>query len=146
TTMGLYDISEDVRNIPSQDVNALAVLRGVAPADQRTSILQNLKKDLYTTNGPVAFSLSSVYASFPVISPFISGFEVWARFEAGDATGALALIRTVWGHMQKGSPFYSGRVWETLAPDATPKFGPGTSLAHPWSFGPYLGAFAGRVG
>jgi alpha-L-rhamnosidase len=139
TTMGLYDISEDVRNIPSQDVNALAVLRGVAPADQRTSILQNLKKDLYTTNGPVAFSLSSVYASFPVISPFISGFEVWARFEAGDATGALDLIRTVWGHMQKGSPFYSGGVWETLAPDATPKFGPGTSLAHPWSSGPTSG-------
>jgi alpha-L-rhamnosidase len=139
TTMGLYDISEDVRNIPSQDVNALAVLHGVAPANERISILQNLKNDLYTSNGPVAFSLSSVYASFPVISPFISGFEAWARFEAGDATGALDLIRTVWGHMQKGSPFYSGGVWETLAPDATPKFGPGTSLAHPWSSGPTAG-------
>jgi alpha-L-rhamnosidase len=137
--LGLYDISEDVRNIPSQDVNALAVLHGVAPANQRTSILQNLKNDLYTTNGPVAFSLNSVYASFPVISPFISGFEVWARFEAGDATGALDLIRTVWGDMQKSSPFYSGGVWETLAPDATPKFGPGTSLAHPWSSGPTSG-------
>jgi alpha-L-rhamnosidase len=139
TTMGLYDISEDVRNIPSQDVNALAVLHGVAPADKWASILQNLKNDLYTTNGPVAFSLDSVYSSFPVISPFISGFEVWARFEAGDATGALDLIRTVWGHMQKGSPFYSGGVWETLGPDATPKFGPGTSLAHPWSSGPTSG-------
>jgi alpha-L-rhamnosidase len=64
---------------------------------------------------------------------------VWARFEAGDATGALDLIRTLWGHMQKGSPFYSGGVWETLAPDATPKFGPGTSLAHPWSSGPTSG-------
>jgi alpha-L-rhamnosidase len=141
TTMHLYDISEDVRNIPSQDVNALAVLHGVAPADQRTLILDSLKKNLYLMNGngPVAFSLQSVYASFPVISPFISSFEVWARFEAGDATGALDLIRTVWGHMQKGSPFYSGGVWETLAPDATPKFGPGTSLAHPWSSGPTSG-------
>lgn len=139
TKMGLYDISENVRNIPSQDVNVLAVLHGVAPADQWTSILQNEKNDLYTTNGPVAFSLDSVYSSFPVISPFISGFEVWARFEAGDATGALNLIRTVWGHMQKSSPFYSGGVWETLAPDGTPKFGPGTSLAHPWSSGPTSG-------
>jgi alpha-L-rhamnosidase len=138
--MGLYDISEDVRNIPSQDVNALAVLHGVAPADKWASILQNLKNDLYTANGPVAFSLDSVYSSFPVISPFISSFEVWARFEAGDATGALDLIRTVWGHMQKdNSPFYSGGVWETLAPDGTPKFGPGTSLAHPWSSGPTSG-------
>lgn len=140
TSMGLYDISEDVRDIPSQDVNALAVLHGVAPVDKRTSILQNLKNELYTTNGPVAFSLSAPqYASFPVISPFISSYEVWARFEAGDATGALDLIRTVWGHMQKGSPYYSGGVWETLAPDATPKFGPGTSLAHPWSAGPTAG-------
>ena len=142
TTMGLYDISEDVRNIPSQDVNVLAVLHGVAPANQWTSILQNEKNDLYTPNGPVAFSDApgSPYASFPVMSPFISGFEVWARFEAGDATGALDLIRTLWGHMQKGSsPYYSGGVWETLAPDATPKFGPGTSLAHPWSSGPTSG-------
>jgi rhamnulose-1-phosphate aldolase/alcohol dehydrogenase len=100
----------------------------VAPVDKRTSILQNLKKKLYTTNGPVAFSLKAPqYASFPVISPFISSFEVWARFEAGDATGALDLIRAVWDHMQKGSPYYSGGVWETLGPDAKPKFGPGTS-------------------
>jgi alpha-L-rhamnosidase len=137
--MGLYDISEDVRNIPSQDVNALAVLHGVAPVDKRKSILDTLKEKLYTSNGPVAFSLSSVYASFPVISPFISSFEVWARFEAGDAKGALDLIRTVWGHMQKSSRFYSGGVWETLELDATPKFGPGTSLAHPWSSGPTSG-------
>jgi hypothetical protein len=113
-------------------------------AEQELAYLKSITNA--TSNGPVAFSLSSVYASFPVISPFISGFEAWARFEVGDATGALDLIRTVWGHMQKGSPFYSGGVWETLAPDATPKFGPGTSLAHPWSFGPYLGAFEVRVG
>ena len=30
-----------------------------------------------------------------IISPFISSFEAWARFETGDAGGALALIRTV---------------------------------------------------
>jgi alpha-L-rhamnosidase len=41
--------------------------------------------------------------------------------------------------MQKGSQFYSGGDWETLAPDGTPKFGPGTSLAHPWSTGPTSG-------
>jgi alpha-L-rhamnosidase len=138
--MGLYDISEDVRDIPSQDVNALAVLFGVAPLTKQASILQRLKDELHTENGPVAFSLEAPqYAAFPVISPFISGFEVWARFEAGDTAGALSLIRTVWGHMQKGSPYYSGGVWETLAPDATPKFGPGTSLAHPWSAGPTPG-------
>jgi len=38
--------------------------------------------------------------------------------------------------MRKGSPFYSGATWETLAPDATPAFGAATSLAHGWSSGP----------
>jgi alpha-L-rhamnosidase len=139
--LGLYDISEGVRGIPSQDVNALAVLTGVAPADKQATILQQLKATLYTANGPVAFSNApgSPYASFPVMSPFISSFEVWARFEAGDAAGALDLIRLLWGHMQHDSPYYSGGVWETLGPDATPKFGPGTSLAHPWSSGPTSG-------
>jgi hypothetical protein len=42
----------------------------------------------------------------------------------------------VWGHMRKGSPFYSGATWETLSPDATPAFGAATSLAHGWASGP----------
>jgi hypothetical protein len=32
----------------------------------------------------------------------LSSFETWARFESSDATGALSLIRTEWGHMRKG--------------------------------------------
>jgi hypothetical protein len=51
----------------------------------------------------------------------MSGFDVDAHFEAGDAAGALLLIRTVWGqHMTHDKPFYSGASFEGLARDGTP--------------------------
>jgi hypothetical protein len=70
----------------AQDANSLAVLYGVAPGDQASSILQAMETVLRTPNGPRAFSTGS---GADVISPFISGFDVYAHFEAGDAAGAL---------------------------------------------------------
>jgi alpha-L-rhamnosidase len=102
STTGLYDISDSLRGPAAQDVNAFAILFGVAPTDQWNSILQKLKAALYTANGPLAFDPSSGFTV--IISPFSSSFEVWARFEAGDAAGAVSLIRTEWGHMQRVSP------------------------------------------
>ena len=133
STTGLYDISDSLRGPAAQDVNAFAILFGVAPTDQWNSILQKLKAALYTANGPLAFDPSSGFTV--IISPFSSSFEVWARFEAGDAAGAVSLIRTEWGHMQKGQPFYSGGTWERMTPDAVPD-SIATSLAHGWGSGP----------
>ena len=120
----------------------MAVLFGVAPHNQRSAILQRLAAALDTPNGPLAFSPGSTILS-QIISPFISSFDTWARFENGDAVGALALIHTVWGHMRKGSPspYYSGGVWEALAPDGSPATrqsvgGTFCSLAHGWASGP----------
>lgn len=132
-TTGLYDITDSLRGPAAQDANAFAVLFGVAPADKQASILQNLKAALYTANGPLAFAPASGFTI--IISPFASSFEAWARFEAGDAVGALSLIRTEWGHMQKGQPFYSGGTWERMTPDAVPDSA-ATSLAHGWASGP----------
>jgi alpha-L-rhamnosidase len=131
---GLYLISDQLRGPVPQDANAVAVLFGVAPNEKAISILQRLGTALNTTNGPLAFSSGSGLSN--VISPFVSGFEAQARFEVGDAVGALNLIRTVWGRMRKGSAYYSGATWETLAPDATPAFGASISLAHGWASGP----------
>jgi alpha-L-rhamnosidase len=65
----------------------------------------------------------------------ISG-DVHAHFEAGDAAGALSLIRTVWGlHMTHDKPFYSGAVFETMALDGTPE-SPTRTLSHAWGSGP----------
>ena len=118
----------------------MAVLFRVAPPELRASILQRTAATLDTPNGPLAFSPGSTILS-QIISPFISSFETWARFQTGDATGALALIRKVWGHMRQGSAYYSGGTWEALAPDgtpATPESAGGTfqSLAHGWASGP----------
>jgi alpha-L-rhamnosidase len=139
-TTGLYDISDQLRGPVAQDANAMAVLFGVAHRDQRAAILQRLAAALDTANGPLAFSPGSTILS-QIISPFISSFDAWARFENGDAVGALALIRTVWGHMRQGSPYYSGGVWEALAPDGSPATresagGTFASLAHGWASGP----------
>jgi alpha-L-rhamnosidase len=130
---GLYDISDLQRGPAAQDANAFAVLYGVAPSDKQPSILQNLKAALETSNGPLAFAPASGFTQ--IISPFSSTFEAWARFEAGDADGALSLIRTVWGHMRQGQPFYSGGTWERMTPDAVPD-SIATSLAHGWGSGP----------
>jgi alpha-L-rhamnosidase len=130
---GVYDISDSNRGVFAQDANAEAVLFGVAPASQAASILQKTDTALNTAHGPLAFSSTSGLSQ--LISPFASGFDVHAHFEAGDATGALNLIRTVWGPMRPGQPYYSGATWEALALNGMPQ-SIGTSLAHAWSSGP----------
>lgn len=109
------------------------MLFGVVPATQAVSILQKTDAALNTAHGPLAFSSSSGLSQ--LISPFASGFDVHAHFEAGDAAGALNLIRTLWGAMRPSQPSYSGVTWEALAPNGTPQ-SPSTSLAHAWSSGP----------
>jgi hypothetical protein len=111
----------------------MAVLFWVAPRNQRAAILQRLAAALDTANGPLAFSPGSTILS-QIISPFISSFDAWARFENGDAVGALALIRTVWGHMRQGSPYYSGGFGRLLRQTVAPplvRVLAGPSLAWP---------------
>jgi alpha-L-rhamnosidase len=139
---GIYYISNEIQGpmTVAQDANAMAVLFGVAPPEKRASILQRTADELDTPNGPLAFSPGSTLLS-QIISPFISSFETWARFQTGDAAGALDLIRKVWGHMRQGSAYYSGATWEALAPDGTPATresagGTFQSLAHGWGSGP----------
>jgi alpha-L-rhamnosidase len=130
---GRYDLSNLDRTTVAQDANILAVLYGVALPDRTASVLQSTEAALQTPHGPRAFSSGS---GANVISPFISGFDVYAHFEAGDAAGALALIRTVWvQHMTHDKPFYSGAVFETLNLDGTPE-NPTRTLSHAWGSGP----------
>jgi alpha-L-rhamnosidase len=103
------------------------------------TILQNLTLALYRTptapnaTGPIPVQQSSGSSQ---VGPYTSGYELFARFEAGDTTGALALIRNEWGLMRKSSSYYSGATWEYVALDGTPGLGEGTSLAHGWASGP----------
>jgi alpha-L-rhamnosidase len=142
-TTGLYDVNTAQKGVADQHGNSYAVLYGVAPAPGTTvaSMLQKLTGALYRPStapnaiGPIPVQQSSGSTQ---VGPYTSGYELFARFEAGDTTGALALSRNEWGLMRKSSSFYSGATWEYVALDGTPGLGEGTSLAHGWASGPTL--------
>jgi alpha-L-rhamnosidase len=69
-----------------------------------------------------------------VISPFMSSYDVYADFQTGDADGALALIRQVWGRMAVPSDFYSGATYEALGANGLTQM-PSRTLSHGWSSG-----------
>jgi alpha-L-rhamnosidase len=112
-------------------------------------MLQKLTGALYrpstapNATGPIPVQQSSGSTQ---VGPYTSGYELFARFEAGDTTGALALIRNEWRLMRKSSSYYSGATWEYVALDGTPGLGEGTSLAHGWGSGPHLRVVQIRAG
>jgi hypothetical protein len=53
----------------------------------------------------------------PIVSPYASGFHVWAAFEAGMNDDAIALMRKVWkNQVDTSTPFYIGMTWEFISP------------------------------
>jgi alpha-L-rhamnosidase len=96
-------------------------------------ILRTLREKLWIGYGSLPFSPDSGYSD--LVSPFAGGFEVNARFAAGDQAGAYALLRSEWGHMITPGPAYTGAFWENFKPDGTVPTG-ATSLAHGWASGP----------
>jgi alpha-L-rhamnosidase len=141
---GLYNISNTRTTGAAQDANALAVLYGVAPAAQDTSILANLKTALWTSPyGPLPFSAGSGFSS--VISPFTSGYELDARLASNDTADAEALLTTEWGHLISPGADDTGTMWENVSStDGTPGLGSSTSLSHGWSTAP-TAALSGYV-
>ena len=70
-----------------------------------------------------------------MISPFITGKEVDARFHAGDTKGAIDLIHLMWDQMvNENGPYYTGTVWEKLNQDGT-DVDANASLSHGWAIG-----------
>jgi hypothetical protein len=117
-----------------QDGNSQAITYGIAPASAHAGILDYLKTHLWGQFGPQPYSPDANYST--VISPFVSGMEVDARFAAGDTDGALALIHNLWDQMTDASgPYYTGALWEKLNQDGTDVDG-NASLAHGWAGGP----------
>lgn len=128
TATGLYNLSNTVTDVLAQDANVFAVLYGVAPKDKVPGILAAIKSDLWTDVGTLPFSKN--YQK--TISPFISGFELNARFESGDTANALQLMSNEWGPMIAPGDLYTGTFWENLSTSgkqATDQ----TNMAHGWS-------------
>jgi len=122
-----------------QDGNAFAVLAGIATRGQAASALDYLwahnRRDYGNTivdrdawDGPEW----GLQASLRVY-PFISYFEVRARFEQDRDDEALDEIRRTWGYMAAAGP---GTMWETIGP-----WGGGPTDTHPsWDAGWSSGA------
>ena len=117
-----------------QDANSEAIIFGIAPEGAHEGILSYLRDNLWGEFGPQPFSPDANYST--VISPFVTGKEVDARFMAGDADGALDLIHLMWDQMTvESGPYYTGTVWEKLNQDGT-DVDANASLAHGWASGP----------
>ncbi len=139
TGLGVYQLSSSgngthaATSVP-QDANAEAIDYGVAPAGDVTGILNYLKSNLWGTYGPQPYSPDANYST--VISPYVTGFELDARFASGDTGDALALTNLMWAQMvSQNGPFYTGTLWEKLGQNGQDTDS-NASLAHGWATAP----------
>jgi hypothetical protein len=121
-----------------QDANAFAVLSGVATQTQATSALSyldahdwrdygNTISDTGTWDGP-----DWGYGAKDRVYPFISYFELQARFGLGLDDSAFDLLRREWGYMVQNGP---GTMWETIGPYGGPPTDTHPSWDAGWSSG-----------
>ena len=139
TSLGVYQLSSsDNGTVPAtavpQDANAEAIDFGVAPAADVPGILAYLKNNLWGTYGPQPYSANAGYST--IISPFVTGYELDARFASGDTAGALELTNLMWAQMvNQNGPFYTGTLWEKLGQNGQITDS-NASLAHGWATAP----------
>jgi hypothetical protein len=112
------DTTADV-STHAEDGNAFAVLAGLADVGQTTQSLDYLWAALRQDYGNTIVDTQSWdgpdwgYQANLRVYPFMTSFEVDARFEASDDDRALDLIRREWGYMLTHGP---GTMWETIGP------------------------------
>jgi hypothetical protein len=121
-----------------QDGNAFAVLAGIASRRRAVSALAYLNAhDQYGYGNSIADDdvwSGGAWGDHPSmrVYPFMSYFEVVARFRTGLDASALNLIRREWGYMLANGPRTT--MWETIAP-----YG-GGPVNHSWDHGWSSGA------
>lgn len=135
----------------TQDANVYAALSGVLDRRRSEQALAYVSGRLQTRFGPVSTRRRDDPWMSHYISPYITSWELWARYERGETGAANAIIHRLYGHMAAADP---GTLWEKVAVNGVPepyreapivghprprplRFPPGqTSLAHGWSTGP----------
>ncbi|HWB22437.1 MAG TPA: alpha-L-rhamnosidase C-terminal domain-containing protein [Gaiellaceae bacterium] len=122
-----------------QDGNVFAILAGLATKQQSLAALNELEtKDMYAWGNSIVDNDTWDTPSWGSdakerVYPFISYFELLARFGLGLDTSAVDLIRREWGYMAAHGP--KTTMWETIGP-----YGGGPVDRHPsydsgWSSG-----------
>ncbi|KAI1129570.1 Six-hairpin glycosidase-like protein [Nemania abortiva] len=120
----------------AQDGNSLAVLAGIANASTAASALAYLSAHTAQPYGNAFYDAAgeALGAGFSArVYAFISYFEGAARFESGDAAGAVDLVRRTWGWMAAQDPGVTH--WEGIGANGSKYEAADTSLAHGWSTG-----------
>lgn len=117
-----------------QDGNVLAVTFGIAGKQRAEKILSTLKTRHWSPYGSAMFDIDMPrdgnLAGKRVISPLMCTYEAQARFENGQPSEALTLIRSCWGTMlKKGAKTF----WEFTWNDPDSRW---PIPAHAWSGGP----------
>jgi hypothetical protein len=122
-----------------QDGNAFAILSGLATPDQAKSALAYLWSHNARSYGNTITDSASWddhawgYQSSERVYPFMSYYEVLARFAGGDDYGAVDLIRREWGYMLANGP--QSTMWETIGAFGGPPFDLTPSWDAGWSSG-----------
>ena len=135
---GAFRDTPDAAVVHAQDGNAFAVLAGAGSAAQRRSALDYLAAHNAYDYGN-SISDADAWDGWPWgdgsrqrAYPFISFFEVQARFREGLDASAIELIRREWGYMARVGP---GTTWEVIGPFGSPNVFAAPSFAHGWSSG-----------
>lgn len=121
-----------------QDGNAFAVLSGVASHAQALSALDWLAGHDWRDYGNTIADTNNWdgpdwgYQASDRVYPFISYYELVARFELGLDTSAFDLLRREWGYMARDS---RGTMWETIGPFGGPPTDDHPSYDSGWSSG-----------
>jgi hypothetical protein len=134
---GAYADTANDDDVHPLDGNVFAVLAGFATPAQEQSIFGYIGKALNSGVGDTIVDSSAWdsarwgYGGRGRIYPFISYFDVLARYAAGMDDSALDLIRRTWGYMLTAGP---GTMWETIDTSTGRTVGNG-SYDHGWSSG-----------
>jgi hypothetical protein len=117
-----------------QDGNMLAILAGIAPRARKTSLLRYWSS-LALPYGNPFFSNDDLAVGFSTrVYPFISYFEIAARFETNDMeNSAIEEIKRLYGWMASQDP--GTTFWEGIGAHGGKYEGGYTSAAHGWSTG-----------
>ncbi len=117
-----------------QDGNVLAIIFGIAGKERAERILDVLENRHWSSYGSAMFDIDMPrdgnLAGKRVISPVMCAYEAQARFENGQPSEALTLVRRCWGTMlKKGAKTF----WEFTWNDPDSRW---PIPAHAWSGGP----------
>lgn len=122
-----------------QDGNVFAILAGLATAAQSRLALGYLRAHEWQPYG-AAIADNDVWDSSAWgtdadrrVYPFISYYELLARYERGLDDSAITLIRREWGYMLANGP--RSTMWETIGPYGSAPVNSKPSYDHGWSSG-----------